>query len=215
MNNRLKLALAALMLFGAMIFTPVKAIAQGTDPRDQVIPSISLDEADVRDALRELFRQVQVDYSVAPEVQGTVTIKLTNQTFETVLRNILNQVDSTYRVEAGVYVIVKKSDGGGPVGPETTPETPQAQENQIVRIPIRSADPELIIRLINGTLSPGSEVEFSSRPSNSGFGGGGGGFGGGGGGLGGGLGGGGGGLGGGFGGGGGGFGGGGGSLGGR
>lgn len=179
MKNRMKLTLAALALTSVMAFAPARVYAQ-TDPREQIIPSIALDEADVRDALRELFRRVNVDYTVASDVQGTVTTRLTNQTFETVLRNILNQVDATYRVEGGVYTIVKKQDPGTITGPDTTtPDTPQAQDNPIVRIPIRSADPALIIALINGSVQPGNEIEWSSTPQGGIGGGNGGGFGGG------------------------------------
>ena len=53
------------------------------DPTQHIIPSMDLQQADVRDALRALFRNVNVNYSIAPEVQGTVTVSLKNVLFET------------------------------------------------------------------------------------------------------------------------------------
>src|SRR5512132_2905959 len=116
MTRNMKFALSALLgllLIGA---APIKAIAQ-TNPGDTNIPSLELDQADVREALRALFRNVSVSYSIAPEVQGTVTVSLRNVTFETALQNILKQVDATYRIEGGVYQIIKKEAPTGGTGP--------------------------------------------------------------------------------------------------
>lgn len=178
MGNKIKFAVASLAMIAVFAAAPVRAFGQ-TDPRDQIIPSIDLDSADVRDALRQLFNKVNVDYTVDQEVQGQVTVKLTNQTFETVLRNLLAQVGATFRVEGGVYAIVKKNDGAAvtPDDPTTTPP-PAATKNPPVRIKIRHADPALIIRLINGDVTPYDQIELSSFASGGQGGGqGGGGFG--------------------------------------
>jgi type II secretory pathway component GspD/PulD (secretin) len=73
---------------------------------------------DVRDALRDLCKSVNVSYSIAPNVQGTVTAEFKNITFEAGLQNILAQVGATFRLNAGVYEIIKNepgpiSSGGG------------------------------------------------------------------------------------------------------
>jgi hypothetical protein len=184
----------------------MKAMAQD-DPQNTVINTLDLEQADVRDALRALFNNVKVGYVVANDVQGVVTVNLKNVTFGVALQNILKQVDATFRLEGGIYQIVKREkvvvDNGTPDTPQTVPS------NKImVRIHIRHADPAFIFMMLNGRVNTGISPEISSL-TNGGFGRqgggqGGGGFGGGGGGLGGGGGGlGGGGMGGGFGGGGG------------
>jgi type II secretory pathway component GspD/PulD (secretin) len=61
---------------------------------------------DVRGALRALFRNVNVNYSIAPEVQGTVNGHIQGS-FLDVLSLILEQVRGTYRVQSGVFQIVK------------------------------------------------------------------------------------------------------------
>lgn len=179
------LALPALMTL--MMAAPLPAMAQD-DPRDRMVSSLELDQADIRDALKLLFRMVQANYTVNPDVQGTVTISLQNVPFETALRAVLNQVDATWRVEGGIYNIIKKAEPA-PVTPGVDPTlgntTPQ-QNNVPRRIKLRSADPYLILLLISQS-SPSADVflqpEMSTYPQGGGGGGGGmggnGGFGGG------------------------------------
>src|SRR5690349_12483362 len=97
----------------ALVVAAPMASAQN-DPRDKIIGSLELQEADVRDALRVLFKNVEVSYTVSTDVQGTVTVSLKGQTFETVLQAILKQVNATYRVEGGIYNIIRKVDETAP-----------------------------------------------------------------------------------------------------
>lgn len=86
------------------------------DPAQKVVDLDAKGE-DIREVLRRLFKNVGVSYSIAPEIQGTVTIQLRNVTFATALANVLKQVDATYRIEGGIYQIIKPNIymGGGPV----------------------------------------------------------------------------------------------------
>jgi hypothetical protein len=176
----------AIIALAAVIAAPAASFAGQDDPGNKIIPSINLDRADVRDALKILFRNVGVSYSVDPAVQGIVTANLTNVPFETALRNLLNQVNGTYRVEGGIYVIVPKPTGFV-VNPDTgtglqnLPETQPLTER--ISMAIRSADPQHIFNLLQkqGSTTRSPEVSSFSKPGL----GGGGGFGGGGGGLGG------------------------------
>src|SRR5579862_3058585 len=149
-NKQLMLftALAAITLGGA----PLKAHAQGAGGQDgdvsnQIIASLDLEDVDVRDAIRALFKNVNANYVVAPEVQGTVTIQLKNVKFEVALRNILDQVKATYRIEGGIFNIIKREE----VVANPTTDT----QNQITavaqtprRIYINHADPMYIIRML-------------------------------------------------------------------
>jgi hypothetical protein len=145
------------------------------DPRNTTIESINLDQADVRDALKVLFKDVRAQYTVAPDVQGVVTVSLDHVPFETALRNILNQVDATWAVDAGIYTIVKKQ----------AVEAPQAIEAPVressfsvpITIPLRSIDPARLLQLLQGQDNVLGSPEISPL---QGLGGGGGGFGGGG-----------------------------------
>ncbi len=170
--------LCGLFLFGA---TSSVALAQ-EDISQKQISSLELEQADVREALRALFKNVNVSYSIAPEVQGPITVSLKNVTFETALQNVLRQVDATYRIEAGVYEIIKKAES---IGPNTkSDDTPVKTDTKIIRrIKIRSADPAFIAMMIGakeGNQNYDIAPERSTLNKTQQLGGGGGGLGGGG-----------------------------------
>lgn len=178
----LKLAknfLASVLIAMLVLAAPTVALAQN-DPRDKIIDSLELDQADVREALKLLFKEVNVNFTVDSNVTGTVTVSLKKVPFETALRNILNQVSATYKVEAGIYVIRLREnqvDNASTGGSETL--TNVRRDKPPVRIPIRYADPALIAMLVtadqpNFQLQP----EFSTLVGGVGGGGMGGGFGG-------------------------------------
>jgi hypothetical protein len=191
MTKSRKMAFAGLL--GALMFAglPCAVFAQ-QDVLNQNIPSLEYEQADVREALRALFHAVNVSYTIAPDVQGTVTVSLKNITFETALQNITRQVDATYRYEGGIFEIVHREV----VNPTVEPgqDTNNLGNNHVIRvIKIRSVDPALIAMLLG---KKGGSQQYSGAPeitsmgrlrtgSGGGMGGGGGGLGGGGGGLGG------------------------------
>src|SRR5215217_6577368 len=82
-------------LSGAVLLSPsscgvARAQAQPAAP-ERALPPITLDlrDAPVRQALEQLFNNAKVDFSIANEVQGFVTLKITDQPFENALRLIL------------------------------------------------------------------------------------------------------------------------------
>jgi hypothetical protein len=160
--KKLSYLAAALALAGVLTAgLPNSAYAQGADPKTVRIQKLELDQADIRDALRVLFNQVGVSYVIAPEVQGTVSASLNDVPFETALRNLLDQVRATYRIEGGVYQIVlreQQTPGGGTATP-TTPTLPTAQQNRPRVIRVNSADPLVIALLITST-----QANFSLYP---------------------------------------------------
>ena len=179
MKLNTKLAMAA--VFGAALFG---AFPAQDDPSQKIIASLEYEQADVREALRALFKNVGVSYTIAPEVQGTITVSLKNVTFETVLQNITRQVDATYRIEGGIYQIVRREIEQGGVNTGDVPTVATGDGKQWIRLRlIKHADPQLIFLLIG---QQGGSQDFSLYPERttvsntpSGGGGGGGGFGGG------------------------------------
>ncbi|MER3414233.1 MAG: hypothetical protein C4341_08385, partial [Armatimonadota bacterium] len=170
---------------GAFLVAPISSVAQ-EDPSQKIVPHLELQQAEIRDALKLLFESVGIqNWSIANDVQGTITIKVTNLPFETVLRNILNQVGATWRVEAGVYQIVKREPPAPP--PTGGGDTGSVASSTVTRkIQISHADPMLIALLLSGEqlqfnlppeLSTFSGAQFGGF-GGGGFGGGGGGFGG-------------------------------------
>lgn len=127
------------------------------------IPSLEYQQADVREALEALFKDVGISFSIAPEVQGTVTVSLHNVTFSSALQNILRQVDATYRIQAGVYEIIRREESGGPSN--EGPVSPIKPGEVVRRIRVMSADPELIALLLGakqGTQTWNLSPEISS-----------------------------------------------------
>lgn len=178
--------------------TPLKALAQtdqtppgqsqggagtGQDVENSNVASIELDQADVRDALRTLFKNVGVSYQIAQDVQGPITLHLTNVPFRTALESVLKQVDATYRIDGGIYNIVKKvNDLNIGTGIQDTGPAPSTSNKVLRRIHIQHADPLIVYYMLLGLslqqavlLEP--EMSALSKGRSSG---GGGGFGGGG-----------------------------------
>jgi hypothetical protein len=122
-------------------------------------------------------------------------VSLKNVPFETALQNITRQVDATYRIEGGVYQIVRREEPAT-VTSDNTGALPQLTSNKVRRrIKIRYADPQFIAILMgqangsqNFSLYPEiSTVQNTPQSSMGGMGGGMGGMGGGMGGMGGGM----------------------------
>jgi hypothetical protein len=150
------------------------------------IHSLEYDKADVREALRSLFKEVGANYSIAADVQGTVTLSMKDVTFETALQNITRQIDATYRLTGGVYEIIKRAPQVGDLPVPPTSGDPGPPAHIIMVIKVRSADPALIALLLGSKkgsqqFTGGPEISSLRKPTFGGSGGqGGSGFGGGG-----------------------------------
>lgn len=167
--NKLTVGIAGMALAAALAVVPNSLIAQDQgDVRNKNIASVQFEQADIRDALKVLFREVGSNYSVDPEVQGTVTANLTNVPFETALRNLLQQVRATYRLEGGIFVIIPRPENNNPVTNPTIPTAPTTQTNPIRKIYLRSADPALIAKILGGSSDVGDWPENTSLPQQGG-----------------------------------------------
>ena len=174
-NNKITLiaALAAVMLVSTPLKAEARAHAQGgqsSDLSNVTISSLNLQDVDIRDALRALFKYAQgTSYVVGSEVQGTVTIELSNIKFEVALKNILDQVKATYKIEGGVYQIIGRPPDIGGVPTDGDNRPPPEVHHTPVRIYLNHADPALIFRLLNGFSA--TYPETSTLASGSMFGG--------------------------------------------
>jgi type II secretory pathway component GspD/PulD (secretin) len=180
MNKKLYQMAIAIVFGATLVGAPMKAMAQ-IDIGDKIIPSLEFSDADVRDALRALFKSVGANYNINSEVQGTVTVSLQNVPFDTALRNILSQVNATYKVEGGIYQIILKPTDKGPDTIDSSEVPTTTKKNLPQRIKIKSIDPATLFKLLNAEWDPFMEPETSTTRVSSNLGGGsGGGFGGGG-----------------------------------
>jgi type II secretory pathway component GspD/PulD (secretin) len=103
MNKKLVIVLTLIALVAALI---APASAQTSEP-DRVIPSVEIDNGDVGEVLRTVFKNTEATFKLDPQVTGTVTISERNITLGNLLKAILKQVNAAYRIENGVYLIEK------------------------------------------------------------------------------------------------------------
>ncbi len=177
-----------MMLAAAFVMAAQTAplLAQGggqTDPTQRRV-TVKYEQADVRFVLKQLFDSVGVSYTLDPNVQGTVTVSLTDVPFTVALDNILRPLNLTYRVENGVYFVTVRQPEEVPViDGQPVPQDEGVRLNLPEKIQLNYASPTLIAAMLGGTLIQYAQYELNS--GGGGFGGGLGGFGGGFGGLGG------------------------------
>ncbi|MDX2064648.1 MAG: hypothetical protein SFX74_02780 [Fimbriimonadaceae bacterium] len=142
----------------------VPAFAQD-DLSTKIVPRLEYEQADVREALKALFKAVGVPgYTIDPAVQGSVTVNLTNVTFDVALQSVLRQVDATYRVEGGVYQIIRKEIDQTPTNLDQNNQVAPVTNKVIRRIPIKYGDPQVIAILIG---AQGGSQDFGLFPERS------------------------------------------------
>ena len=172
---KIQLVLAAIAVLMAAQASPLLA-QQGGDPTQRRV-TVKYDQADVRFVLKQLFDSVGVSYTLDPNVQGTVTVSLTDVPFTVALDNILRPLNLTYRVENGVYFVTVRQPEEAPLTPNVDTTTPEegVRLNLPEKVQLNYANPLMIAALLGGSIINYAQYEFQS-----GFGGGFGGFGGGG-----------------------------------
>jgi len=176
---KIQLVLAAIAVLMAAQASPLLA-QQGGDPTQRRV-TVKYDQADVRFVLKQLFDSVGVSYTLDPNVQGTVTVSLTDVPFTVALDNILRPLNLTYRVENGVYFVTVRQPEEAPLTPNVDTTTPEegVRLNLPEKIQLNYASPTLIAALLGGSLIGYAQYELQSGGGGfGGFGGLGGGFGG-------------------------------------
>ena len=147
------------------------AVASAQDDISQRRVTVKYDQADIRYVLKQLFDSVGANYSLDPNVQGTVTVSLTDVPFSVALDAILRQQNLTYRVESGVYYITVRQPEEAPIttGGETPEEQPQTT-NIPEKIQLNYANPALIAALLGATQINYAQYEMSMMGGFGGFG---------------------------------------------
>jgi type II secretory pathway component GspD/PulD (secretin) len=78
-------------------------------PEEKLIPAVDYSFVDVRLAIEDLLTG-QVNYTIPPEIKGTVAVNLRNVSLKTALLNVLYQVDCRYRMTANGIEIMSFED---------------------------------------------------------------------------------------------------------
>jgi type II secretory pathway component GspD/PulD (secretin) len=111
------LFLAALAAQGILTSTEVTAARS----HKTNVPFLEVNQADAREVIKRLFWDYHFAGTIAPEVQGTITLSLRNVDFDTALQNILRQVEATYRIDHGFFEIVRTPDPSSSISIEPPP----------------------------------------------------------------------------------------------
>ena len=86
--------------FVSLLHGPIDASAT-------IVSTVDFDRTDVRRALAWLGERVGANVSIAPNVNGTVTLHLRNAVWETAFQAALRQVGATYRSGGGILDVVR------------------------------------------------------------------------------------------------------------
>lgn len=121
--------------------------------------SMEFKNADVRTAVKDVMMASRATYTIAPEVQGHVTLSLNGDGFADALDKILEQVGATYSMEGGVVNIRLKDQ----------PTHPGLGENTSVSLDVSAADVNSALRVmllgkpISYTISPEVQGTVTAR----------------------------------------------------
>ncbi len=105
-------AILSAVIFSGQGLSPYHASPQAQGKNDLLcdlkIASIEIENAEVREVLSHLFKNLLVKHWVDLDLEGNVTLSMKNVPYSMVLDNVLAQVGGEYAIEKGVYVIRKK-----------------------------------------------------------------------------------------------------------
>jgi hypothetical protein len=156
----------ALAAVSTTLLTPSVAFAQAPAAN---LPPVTLDlrDAPIRSALEQLFNSAKVDFSMDNNVQGFVTLKVTEVPFETALKLIMRSatIPLTYTRENNIYIVRPRAvtgagtGAGGPGGFDAPPVLPDAGSGSRQgvypdQINLTYADPADLAGLFGITIMP-------------------------------------------------------------
>jgi type IV pilus assembly protein PilQ len=109
-------------------------------------PLIFLDAADkpIADILRDLFGELNLDYHLFDDIQGTATLHADGTTLEALLHNLFRGTEYSYKVDQGVHLFGKRGMEG-------------LREIRIVNLKYRPT--EKVIELLPSELKKGVELK--------------------------------------------------------
>ncbi len=147
-----------LALIVGMMGAPATAWSQSGTQVERYI-NLNISEGDIRDALKLVAEHGGLNLVIGPEVQGKVSLYLTNATLESALRAITLNNGFEYKVDEGIISVSKK--------PEQLPEKDKTPELETRVFTLRSADAERVRDALQFALSPfGKMKAFNENSQN-------------------------------------------------
>ncbi|CAN1514331.1 hypothetical protein MCEMSE15_00885 [Fimbriimonadaceae bacterium] len=75
----------------------------------QIVDKFEAKNENVREVLRSLFKKMGVvGYTIHPDVQGNVTLSLSQVPLNIALESLMRQVDASYLVDSGIYMVERE-----------------------------------------------------------------------------------------------------------
>jgi len=143
------------LIFG-MMGGPAAARAQSETHVERYI-NLNISEGDIRDALKLVAEHGGLNLVIGPEVQGKVSLYLTNATLESALRAITLNNGFEYKVEEGIISVSKK--------PEQVPDEDKIPNLETRVFTLRSADAERVRDALQFALSPHGKMKAFNENS--------------------------------------------------
>jgi hypothetical protein len=162
-NNMFILGIKVAVL-GIGLFLLSQRPAQAQDAPDLssgISTSVDLRDAPVRSALEQLFREAKLDFVIAPDVQGTVTMTLKDLPLEQVLKIICrsNSIPLTFTKEGKRYEVkVRKAAINTQTQAVSVPEPPTTTANYEV-INLKHLDPRQLTGILPNIIMLPSAYE--------------------------------------------------------
>jgi type II secretory pathway component GspD/PulD (secretin) len=139
-------ATMAAALFGGAFFLPVRA-QDRADPLVRIV-TMKFENANVRDALRQVAESMKMPIDIDPDVQGRVTLALTNVTNQEMLTSLARRVDANVTMRQGRLRVRLDSSGTrefpGPYSPGGIP----TQDSATISVDANQADVRETLRTI-------------------------------------------------------------------
>jgi len=117
-------AIVGITMAWTVLVNVVPATAQAADTKAQQPVTLNFESGDINAVLKTLFNDIGANFSIDPDVHGTVTISMSNVGFLAALRSVMraNNPPLTFEYVDGVYHVRLKqkmntNSGGGGNGP--------------------------------------------------------------------------------------------------
>jgi type IV pilus assembly protein PilQ len=103
----LVISLAVLLIFGLL---PAKFLYSQEGPEKQIIESLEFREVDIKDILRQLAKQYNLNIVFSDTVKGLVTVQLNNVTVSQALDSIITVNGFSYTKKENVYKVATQEE---------------------------------------------------------------------------------------------------------
>ncbi len=133
-----------------MIISPKAVTQEPALDKEVIVPKISFYKVDLVNAMQQLASKAGYNLVATPDVQGIITINLTDVTYDQALKVIVQSQGYVYEQE-GKYFYVRK------------PEQAVTDQNNIAFIPVYYSDPKLLVELLMKSLGPNERIFNDDR----------------------------------------------------